>query len=240
VLAVTSASQLYPTRELEDAKAMAAEIGVEFVLITTDELGIEGFADNPPDRCYWCKRELFREVAEAARLRGFDAVADGANADDPSDWRPGLRAAAEAGVASPLKEAGLTKVDIRTLSRDLGLRTWSKPAKACLASRFPYRHRITFEALRRVGAAEEYLAALGLSQYRVRHHGDLARIEVAGDDIARLADPAIRNDLVAAFKRLGYTYVTLDLQGYRTGAMNEALRGADGPSPEGSTRRGDR
>jgi len=223
VLAVTAVSDLYPTRELDDAKALAAEIGVRHVLIETDELGIEGFAANPPDRCYHCKRELFREVAEVAGRHGFETIADGANTDDVADWRPGLRAAAELGVRSPLKEAGLTKTDIRAISRELGLRTWDKPAKACLASRFPYRHRITAEALERVAAAEEYLAGLGLRQYRVRHHGTTARIEVPPEEVARLAAPGVREDVVAAFKHIGYTYVTLDLEGYRSGSMNEDL-----------------
>ena len=198
------------------------------VLVETDELGVEGFADNPPDRCYHCKRELFSVVARVAREHGIETVADGTNADDPGDWRPGLRAAEEMGVASPLREAGLTKADIRALSRELGLPTWQKPARACLASRFPYRHRITTEALRRVAAAEEFLADLGFRQYRVRHHGALARIEVAPEDIPRLAESDLRNRIVEAFKRIGYTYVTLDLEGYRTGSMNETLPGAGG------------
>jgi len=176
-------------------------------------------------------------VAEVAARHGIDAVADGANADDVADWRPGLRAAAELGVRSPLKEAGLTKADIRALSRDLGLRTWDKPAKACLASRFPYRHRITAEALERVAAAEEYLAGLGLRQYRVRHHGTTARIEVPPEEVARLAAPGVRGDVVAAFKHIGYTYVTLDLEGYRSGSMNETLREANANCRRGAPQR---
>ena len=227
VLAVTAVGDLYPTRELEEATALAAEIGVRQVIIQTDELGVEGFAENPPDRCYHCKRELFALVAEAAGREGIETIADGANADDVSDWRPGLRAAAELGVRSPLKEAGLAKADIRALSRGLGLPTWNKPARACLASRFPYHHRITPAALAMVAAAEEVLAGLGLAQYRVRHHGSLARIEVPAADVTRLASAEVREEVVAAFKRIGYTYITLDLQGYRSGAMNETLGEAD-------------
>ena len=227
VLAVTAVSELYPRQELDDARALAAELGVRHVLIETDELAIEGFADNPPDRCYRCKTALFREVAAVAAGHGIDTIGDGANADDVHDWRPGLRAAAELGVRSPLKEVGLSKADIRALSRDVGLRTWSKPTGACLASRFPYHHRITAAAIERVAAAEAYLADLGLSQVRVRYDGPLARIEVSPDDIERLATPAVRENLVAAFKRIGYTYVTLDLEGYRSGSMNETLPEAD-------------
>jgi uncharacterized protein len=229
VLAVTAVSQVYPTRELEDAQSLAREMGARQIVIQTDELGIEGFTDNPPDRCYHCKRELFREVAEVAQREGISALADGANADDVHDWRPGHRAASELGVHSPLQEAGLTKADIRALSHALGLRTWDKPPKACLASRFPYRHRITPEALAQVAAAEEYLAGLGLRQYRVRHHGALARIEVAPEDLERLASAAVRAPLVDAFRRLGYTYVTLDLAGYRSGSMNETLKAEGAP-----------
>ena len=223
VLAVTATSDLYPQRELEEARRLAADIGVRHLLIPTDELAMENFADNPPDRCYHCKLELFREVKRAAREHGIEQVADGTNADDEGDWRPGLRAAAELGVRSPLKEAGLTKNDIRSLSRQLGLPTWNKPPRACLASRFPYRQRITAAPHRQVAAAEDFLARLGLNQYRVRHHGALARIEVSPDDIHRLTQPQVRAKLVETFKRIGYIYITLDLEGYRTGSMNETL-----------------
>jgi uncharacterized protein len=226
LLAVTAVSETYPESERREAGRLARRLGLRHRFIRTSELGIPGFSSNPPDRCYHCKRELFGKLARLARVarrEGFAALLDGQNADDTADYRPGARAAAELGVLSPLKAAGLTKREIRELSREMGLPTWKKPAQACLASRFPYGEAITVEKLGRVAAAEEFLRRLGLGQLRVRDHGRLARIEVPAQDIARLAAPRTRSKVVARLKKLGYTWVALDLQGYRTGSMNEVL-----------------
>ena len=222
-LAVTAASETYPERERREARAIARRLGFRHRLIRTSELVIPGFSSNPPDRCYHCKRELFGKLVRLARREGLAAMLDGQNADDVSDYRPGAKAAAELGVLSPLKTAGLTKEEIRAFSRRMGLPTWSKPAQACLASRFPYGESITRRKLNRVAAAEESLRKLGLGQLRVRDHGKLARIEVPAEDIARMASPRTRARVVAGLKRLGYAWVALDLQGYRTGSMNEVL-----------------
>lgn len=222
-LAVTASSETYPDHEIKEAVCLARQLGIRLREIHTEELEQEEFASNPPERCYFCKHELFGKLLEIAQEEGLPVVADGANVDDAEDFRPGRRAAAELGVRSPLREAGLTKEDIRELSRDLGLPTWDKPSFACLASRFPYGDRITREELLKVRAAEQVLRDLGLRQFRVRNHGHLARLEVEPDEIARLAEPERRARLVAEFQRLGYHYVTLDLEGYRTGSMNAPL-----------------
>ena len=227
VLAVTALSPTYPAEEHAAAEAVARSLGVRLVAIETDELAIAGFAENPPERCYFCKSELFGELQEIARREGIAYVADGTNADDRGDYRPGMQAACEFGVVSPLNEAGLTKADIRALSKHLGLPTWDKPSSACLASRFPYGEAITREKLAMVAAAEDFLRGLGFRQVRVRHHGDIARIEVAadrsGDEIERLAAPAVREQVVSRLTEIGYHYVTVDCRGYRTGSMNEVL-----------------
>ena len=223
-LAVTADSEMYPQFQLEDASRTAAGLGLRHEVIRTSELDVECFSDNPPDRCYYCKQELFGEMRRIADREGFREVLDGANADDPHDHRPGLRAAAELGIRSPLCEAGIGKDMVRKLSRHLDLPTWDKPAFACHASRFPYGMRITPEGIERVRRAEEFLRSLGLNQLRVRHHDTLARIEVPADQIEKLATPEIRAKLVEEFKRIGYTYVTLDLEGFRSGSMNEVLR----------------
>ena len=221
---VTARSETYPESEYHEAVVLAGEIGIRHLSIETDELAVDAFRNNPPDRCYHCKYELFGKLRSMAQEMGLRHVADGANADDADDFRPGLRAGAELGVRSPLKEAGLTKDDIRAASRALGLRTWDKPAYACLSSRFPYGESITPEKVARVGRAEEFLRrSLGLRQVRVRHHGVVARIEVPPEGIAALVEPATREIIVARFKELGFAYVTLDLQGFRSGSMNEVL-----------------
>ncbi|SHM43470.1 uncharacterized protein SAMN05660826_01012 [Caldanaerovirga acetigignens] len=224
VLAVTARSSTYPARELEEAKELAKSFGANHEIIVSEELEVPGFSENPPERCYYCKKELFGQLVKIASERGFNFVLDGSNADDAGDFRPGMKAKDELGVKSPLKEAGLTKAEIRTLSQKMGLPTWNKPSFACLASRFPYGERITEEKLNRVGRAEDLLSELGFVQYRVRSHGDLARIEVSSEEIERFFEKSLREKVVAEFKKLGFVYVSLDLTGYRTGSMNEGLK----------------
>lgn len=225
VVAATARSHSFPNRELDEATAFCRAEGVRHVVIDSKELDIPGFAENPPDRCYHCKKELFGKLLAFARDNGLAAVLEGSNIDDDGDYRPGRRAIRELGIVSPLHEAGLTKTEIRALSRKMGLPTSDKPSFACLASRFPYGERITVRGLERVEKAEQWLldAGWGLTQLRVRSHGDLARIEVPPADIPRLAARA--SEIAAAFKDLGFAYVTLDLLGYRTGSMNEILPG---------------
>ena len=225
VVAATARSHSFPNRELDEATAFCRAEGVRHVVIDSEELDIPGFAGNPPDRCYHCKKELFGKLLAFARDNGLAAVLEGSNIDDDGDYRPGRRAIRELGILSPLHEAGLTKAEIRVLSREMGLPTFDKPSFACLASRFPYGERITVRGLERVEKAEQWLldAGWGLTQLRVRSHGDLARIEVPPADIPRLAARA--SEIAAAFKDLGFAYVTLDLLGYRTGSMYEILPG---------------
>ncbi len=222
-LAVTAVSPLYPEHEQREARELAQRIGIRHEMVTSDELEVPGFADNPPNRCYLCKDELFAVVRKVAVLHGIEVIADGTNADDCNDYRPGRKAAAKHRVLSPLLDVGLGKDGIRELSRQMGLPTAGKAAFACLASRFPYGDRITEEKLRAVDALETELRALGFGQFRVRHHGDIARIEVDTDAIESCCMPEARARIVAAGKKAGFLYVTLDLQGYRTGSMNEAL-----------------
>jgi len=221
-LAVTACSETYPIREQEKALETAREIGLRHRLIQTSELEIPGFTDNPVDRCYFCKNELFSTLRKTAAEEGLLHILDGTTADDLGDLRPGRRAAAELGVISPLLEAGLKKTEIRVLSKKLGLRTWDKPASACLASRIPYQSAITPEKLRQIELAEEHLRSLGIVQCRVRHHGEVARIEVAAEDIPRVCGP-LRLEIVSCLRSLGFIYVTVDLSGYRPGSMNEVL-----------------
>ena len=227
VVAATIRSHTFPKRELDEAAAFCRAEGVRHEIIDSEELDIPGFAENPPDRCYHCKRELFSKLLAFAHENGLAAVLEGSNLDDDGDYRPGRRAIRELGIVSPLHEAGLTKAEIRALSREMGLPTSGKPSFACLASRFPYGERITAAALERVEKAELWLldADLGLTQLRVRSHGNLARIEVPPDAIPRLAARA--KEIATAFKELGFAYVTLDLRGYRTGSMNEVLNHED-------------
>jgi uncharacterized protein len=221
VLAVTASSETYVQEDLERARELACRLDVEHEVIETRELDVPHFRENPPYRCYYCKKELFTTIREVADARGLAAVCDGANADDPGEHRPGLKAAAELGVRSPLKEANLAKDDIRALSREMDLPTWNRPAMACLASRFPYGHAITEEKLGRVAAAERLLRELGFEGCRVRDHETVARIEVPADAIGRLVEH--RERIVEELKALGYAYVACDLEGYRPGAMDEAL-----------------
>lgn len=220
VLAVTARSETYSDSEMKDANKLAETLGVRHLTIMTDELSDPRFMKNPPDRCYWCKKELFSRLKSLAREHGLQHVLDGATADDKDDYRPGMRAAREMDVRSPLLEACLGKDDIRLLSKRMGLPTWNKPSLACLASRFPFGTPLSAETMAMVGDAENVLWALGFSQVRVRHHGETARIEVPEDEITRLWGKEIREDVVKKLKKIGYRYVTVDLEGYRTGSMN--------------------
>ena len=223
-LAVTARAPWFPARETAEAEDFCRREGIRQIFL---DLGLETvpeFAENPKNRCYLCKIYIFRNVIKVAAAEGFSAVAEGSNVDDLGDYRPGLQAIAELGVKSPLREAGLTKAEIRELSCELGLPTWEKPSFACLASRFAYGETITQEKLSMVEQAEEFLRELGLHQFRVRIHGTLARIEVEPEEIARLAEPVVREKIVEKFRTLGFLYVSLDLEGYRTGKMNRGLQ----------------
>ena len=220
-IAVTARSHSFPKREQDEAAAFCAREGIRQVVVDSEELAIPGFRQNPTNRCYLCKKELFTKILEIAQAEGLSAVAEGSNIDDLGDYRPGLQAVRELGIRSPLREAGLTKDDIRALSRRMGLPTWNKPSFACLASRFPYGEELTVERLTRVERAEQYLLDLGFGQVRVRSHGDLARIELCAAEIAKAVEQ--REKIHAALNEFGFSYVALDLQGYRTGSMNETL-----------------
>lgn len=222
-VAVTACSCSFPKRELDEAVAFCKERGIEQILVETDELSIEGFRQNPPNRCYLCKRALLKRIQEAAARRGISCVAEGSNTDDEGDYRPGMRAIAELGIKSPLRKAGLSKAEIRILSRRLGLPTWDKPSFACLASRFAYGEAITKEKLSMVEQAEQWLFARGFRQIRVRIHENLARIEIEKTEFEKILAPEIRNPLTQYFHELGFLYVTLDLDGYQMGSMNKGL-----------------
>jgi len=224
-IAVTVSSGLSPAREMDQAAAFCEREGVTQLVCAVDELGIEGLAANPPNRCYLCKKALFTALWEAARSRGVAHLVDGSNTDDAGDYRPGLAALTELGVLSPLRAAGLGKQEIRQLSAQLGLPTWDKPSAACLASRIPYGQPITREKLATIDHAESLLQDLGFGQVRVRHHGDLARIECDATGFSLLADPALRASVHDQLRGLGFAYVSLDLKGYRTGSLNETLNG---------------
>jgi uncharacterized protein len=219
-LAVTATSKTYPERELNEARMLAERIGGRHLVVESEELDIPEFRDNPRNRCYYCKKELFGKLRAIADQDGLDFVLDGTNCDDAGDHRPGRQAAEELRVRSPLEEAGFTKQDIRDLSRDMSLPTWDKPAFACLSSRFPYGTAITAERVGQVGLAEESLREIGFRTLRVRFHGTVARIELGEKEFVR-ATGVKRDDVVRLVKAAGFTYVALDLQGYRTGAMNE-------------------
>ncbi len=221
-LAVTATSETYPERERREAEAFARKIGGRHRVVESEELDIPGFAENPKNRCYYCKSELFTKLRKVADEEGLPYVLDGSNLDDRCDYRPGKQAACELNVRSPLDEAGLSKDDIRALSKDMDLPTWDKPSFACLSSRFPYGTTITREKVSQVGRAEESLRDLGLRTIRVRHHGDMARIELGPAEFDRVVN-GLRDDVIRLVKSAGYTYVALDLQGYRTGSMNEVL-----------------
>lgn len=221
VVAATGLSDTYPDEEMAEARALAAEIGVEHVMLRTEELTDPRYAMNSHQRCFFCKNELFGKLRELANERSIEHIVDGSNADDAGDFRPGLRAARQFGVRSPLQEAGMTKDEIRELSSELGLRTWDKPAFACLSSRFPYGTPITVEKLTQVATAEKALRELGFKGFRVRHHDTVARLEVDPDDFPGVIE--LHAQIVARLREAGYRFVALDLQGYRSGSLNEGL-----------------
>ena len=223
VLAVTALSPLYPERELAGVKKLVQTLGARHRLIESNELEIPGFSENPPNRCYYCKEKLFRELLEIAKEESIPFIVEGSTLDDDLDHRPGRMAIQELGIRSPLKEAMFTKIEVRELSKELGLSTWDKPSFACLASRFPYGEEITEQGLRMVDEAEDFLFGLGFKQVRVRHYGNLARIEILNEEMSRLMNSSLREKVVSHLKEIGYRYITLDLQGFRSGSMNEVL-----------------
>lgn len=225
VVAITLKAAVNPTAEMWSAAAYAKELGVEFIQLDADVFSIPGFTENLPDRCYTCKKSIFTRILETAAKKGINIILDGTNADDDNDYRPGMKALEELGVKSPLKLSGLTKEEIRRLSKELEVPTWNKPSKACLASRIPYHEPITPEKLRMVEAAEEYLMGQGFIQVRVRCHGNLARIELAPEELERFFDMKFMQEAHKRFKEIGFSYTALDLAGYRTGSLNEMLNG---------------
>jgi uncharacterized protein len=224
VLCVTADSPSYPRRHRDIAEAIARQFQLPHEFVHTSELERPEYRANPSNRCYHCKTELYEHLSQLAHDRGFSVMVDGSNADDRGDYRPGRQAAREFGVRSPLDEADLTKAEIRALARDAGLPVWDEPASACLSSRIPYQSEVTEAKLATIEQAEEVVRALGFRVFRVRHHETLARLEIGRDEMARALEPAINQALVAGLKAIGYKYVSLDLQGYRTGSLNEVLR----------------
>jgi len=222
-VAVTARSESFPKRELSEAESFTKTNGIEHLIIDSEELDIEGFSHNPKNRCYLCKKELFSKIKELAVDKKLENVIEGSNIDDNGDYRPGLLAVSELNIKSPLRFADLTKDEIRHLSREMGLPTWNKQSFACLSSRFPYGENITPDRLQMIDQAEQYLLDLGLHQVRVRYHGNLARIETDEMGFNSLLHKEIRDKIHARFKSIGFTYIALDLKGYRTGSMNETL-----------------
>jgi uncharacterized protein len=223
-IALTASSATAPPGELEAAQAFAASLGIRHIVLDSHELTNSSFTQNPVNRCFFCKDELYRICREQAARLGIAIIVDGTNLDDLRDHRPGLKAAIEWGVRHPLVEAAMTKEDIRRYSRELDLPTWDKPSSPCLSSRFPYGTEINLERLNKVAASERFMKELGFREFRVRYHGDLARIEVAQSEFPRWFEKATRDAVVQKFKEIGFQYISLDLQGYRTGSLNEALR----------------
>lgn len=232
VTAVTVDSPIHSRREIREARAIAETLGVHHIVMPFGEITAPGFVDNPPERCYTCKQLLFAEIMRAADSLGIRRVAHGVNMDDLEDYRPGLKAAAEMGVAAPLAEAGLTKADIRALSRKMKLPVWNKPSMACLASRIPYGRPITREDLMMVETAEESLRQLGFAGSRVRHHGAVARIEVAQRDLKKTFHKEMRAEILKRLKQIGFKHVAVDLEGYVQGSLNRALAGHGAPGAQ--------
>ncbi|MBQ9562296.1 MAG: ATP-dependent sacrificial sulfur transferase LarE [Lachnospiraceae bacterium] len=223
MIAVTVQADWVPERETKEAEEFCRAEGISLHKVSVEQREVPGFTENPPDRCYLCKKALFTRIKEVAATQGISVVAEGSNMDDLGDYRPGLKALGELDVKSPLREAGLTKAEIRAYSKELGLPTWQKPSFACLASRFPYGERITAEKLHMVDEAEQLLMELGFAQFRVRIHGTVARIEVKPEEFGKLLEETVRRRVTGHLKELGFTYVAMDLTGYRTGSMNETL-----------------
>lgn len=227
VVAVTESSPTYPSRELDEAMTFTKERGIEHIVFQADETSIAEFVSNASDRCYHCKKFLSKALLKIAKERNIRHIAYGANLDDLGDYRPGMDAAREMGLIAPLVDAQIYKEEIRYLSKELGLPTWDKPAMACLASRIPYGEPITTEKLKMVAEAEDFLADLGFRQYRVRHHGSVARIEVEDLEIKKITEPKFRKRIVQKFRLIGFYYVTIDLEGYSSGSMNRVLENKD-------------
>lgn len=223
VLAITLCSDAFPLDETHEAESICKNLGVKQILLNIDVMSVKEFRENAKDRCYYCKKEMFQQIKEIAKEKDFQVVCDGSNTDDEGDYRPGLKALAELGVRSPLKEAGLSKDEIRRLSKEKGLSTWDKPSLACLASRIPYGEEITGKKLKMAGEAEKILRDMGFGQVRVRIHGDIARIETLKNDIEKIIEEDTRKKIYLDLKKLGFGYITLDLEGYRSGSMNEVL-----------------
>lgn len=236
-LAVTSVSASLPERELLEAKKIAKEIGISHSLVETKEMDDPKFLENSYRRCFFCKTELFQELHRIAQREGYRYVLYGANVDDRGDFRPGAEAAKKSGAMAPLMDAELTKEEIRLLSKELGLSTWDKPSKACLSSRIPFGERITLEKLQQIEAAEESLALLGFRQFRVRHHGQIARIEIYKDELERVMQKNIRERVVDAVKEAGFKFITMDLEGYRTGPFNPPPQDAGSEAKESENER---
>lgn len=224
IIAVTAQSETYPAIELQNAKKIVEKIGVRHIVISTDELKDHRFTGNPADRCYWCKKELFSKLDKIAKENKLNYVLDGSNYDDINDYRPGNKAKKEFAVRSPLQEAGLTKDEIRKISKEMGIENWDKPSLACLASRIPYGTKITEKNLQVIDAGEEFIRSLGFKQVRIRHYGDTAKIEIESKDLKKVMDEHIREKIVHRIKGLGFKYITLDLEGYMTGSMNKVLQ----------------
>ena len=223
VVAITVNGAIHPGWEIESSKEIASRIGVRQILLDMDIFKNENIVTNPPDRCYHCKMAIFSMIKKTAKSYGIDNVADGSNIDDAGDYRPGMRALKELGILSPLRDAGLGKEEIRILSKELGLPTWDKPALSCLATRIPYNTRITEETLSMIEAGEDFLRGLGFSQVRLRHLGNLAKIEVPPEDMMRLL--GLREMVVKKLREIGYTYITMDMEGYNMGSMNRTIKG---------------